>query len=60
MSIHKYKKSYTIPSNFFNDIYLHMPRKSLINRKIPEGKANIELSKRAEDTESKLLEDIQD
>lgn len=39
---------------------LCMPIKSLTNKKISEGKANIAFSKCAEDTESKLPEDIQE
>lgn len=59
-SVHKYNKPCTIPSDFFNDIYLCTPVQSLTSRHISEGKANIAFSKWAEDTESEILEDIQE
>lgn len=59
-SVRKYNKPCTIPSDVFNDIYLHVPVQSLTSRHISEGKANIAFSKWVEDTESKTLEDIQE
>ena len=49
-----------MPSNSFSIIYLHIPIKSPTNKKIPEKKVNRAFLKYAMDTESKLLEDIQE
>lgn len=49
-----------MPSNSFSVVYLHIPIKSPTNKNIPEGKVNRAFSKYVTDTESKLLENIQE